>query len=140
MDFVFPRLGNGYALGVACMGGSVVFTMIDKLIDRYILDEKGKPVQEPDLMKWGAWMQNSDKRIVARTELTTPKGTVRISTVFLALDHSFSGGIPVLWETMIFGSKLKSLQHYQERYLSVEQAKAGHEVAVNFAKTVLNIK
>jgi hypothetical protein len=54
-------------------------------------------------------------------------GDARVSTVFLALDHSFGGGTPLLWETMIFGGKH---DQFQERYSSEAQARAGHRRAV----------
>ncbi len=99
---------------------------------RYILDKNGKPVPEPDLMKWAKWLERSN-RILART----PIGKVVVSTVFLGLDHSFFEKKPVLWETMIFGSKLKGLVDYQVRYTSRNSAIKGHEDAVKFAKNML---
>lgn len=53
---------------------------------------------------------------------TTMKG-VRISTVFLALDHSFGGGRPMLFETMVFGGQLND---EQERCSTYDEAKAMH--------------
>jgi hypothetical protein len=56
---------------------------------------------------------------------------VEISTVFLGLDHNFSGtGPPVLWETMIFGGLENQ---YQRRYDSEEAALEGHARAVKLA-------
>ena len=50
---------------------------------------------------------------------------VRVSTVFLGLDHSHSfDGPPVLWETMVFGGKYDG---EQERYSSFEAAQCGHQ-------------
>lgn len=73
--------------------------------DKYILNEEGNPVPEPDLMKWGAWMQNH-ARMVKRETI----GDSEVSTVFLGLDHAFGGEVPVLWETMVFGGKLDQEQ------------------------------
>lgn len=88
----------------------------------YSLDEHGEPV----------WIDRADtheafgdpRRLVAQQML----GDVRVSTVFLVLDHSSDDGDPVLWETMIFGGKHDG---YQERYTSRAAALAGHETAVN---------
>ncbi len=56
----------------------------------------------------------------------TPDG-VRVSTVFLSLDHSHSIGPPVLWETMIFGfPEDHKLDQYCTRYTSARAAKRGH--------------
>lgn len=55
---------------------------------------------------------------------------VRISTVFLGMDHSWSnkpGHEPVLWETMIFGGEY---DQYQERYTSHHDALEGHQKAL----------
>lgn len=86
---------------------------------RYILDDSGEPVEEPDLLKWARWFGNPDNRTVVQHSYDD----VRVSTVFLGLDHQFGDGPPVLWETMIFGG-----QHdgYCERYSSYEETVDGH--------------
>lgn len=52
---------------------------------------------------------------------------VRVSTVFLALDHGYGDEPPLLFETMIFGGEHDD---YQERYSTWEEAEAGHKRAV----------
>ena len=94
---------------------------------QYILDEKGNPVASSDLLLWGKWMQETKLRTVAKN--TTSRG-VRISTVFLGLDHSFGESEPVLWETMIFGGPH---DQYQERYTSLAAAVEGHNRATELA-------
>ena len=61
---------------------------------------------------------------------------VEVSTVFLAIDHNFSGkGSPLLFETMIFGSTFfRNSNEYQIRYSTWDEAKAGHERAVKYAE------
>lgn len=98
------------------------------LSERYILDEAGNPAPEPDLMKWAAWMENGG-RTLANDELS---GGVNVSTVFLGLDHRSEGGDPVLWETMIFGG---AHDQFQERYISRQDALAGHAKALELAKS-----
>lgn len=72
-------------------------------LTKYILDENGEPQPCDDVVRWGEWFEASCRngsRNIARSMV----GSVMVSTVFLALDHSFSdSGPPVLWETMIFG-------------------------------------
>lgn len=114
-------------------------------LNHYILkDEKIKKV---DLMTWAKWFESSPDRIVSRDVV----GYVRISTVFLGLDHNFgSKGKPILFETMMFSTKndgkplkehkqlkLEALRNYQVRYRTLKEAKAGHKYAVNFAKSIL---
>lgn len=56
-------------------------------------------------------------------------GPYRISTVFLALDHQYGDGPPLLYETMVFeGDGSKDLD--MERYTTLEQAQAGHAAMV----------
>jgi hypothetical protein len=98
---------------------------------QYILDDAGEPVPEPDILKWGRWMEGVE-RLLIRTELAP---NITVSTVFLGLDHGHGRGnnLPILWETMIFGGPHTD---YQERYTSREAALVGHEMAVALARGV----
>jgi hypothetical protein len=70
--------------------------------DLYILNEHGVPVREPDMYKWAEWYGKPDRLI--HQEWVEES---RISTVFLGIDHNWSGeGPPILWETMVFNGKL----------------------------------
>ena len=93
----------------------------------YILDER-VPVGVPDPLEWAKFFEEADRRRVAVTELP---GAVRVSTVFLGLDHNWSlEGPPILFETMIFGGPH---DEYQERYATWGEAEAGHARAVSLA-------
>jgi len=98
---------------------------------KYILNEKGGPVLEPDILKWAEWFENLDNRCVKNDLI----GGTHISTVFLGLDHSFGGSEPVLWETMIFNNK--KLVGWQDRYSSKEEALIGHQKAVDLVGETL---
>ena len=91
------------------------------MTDHYILED-GNPVPCDSLFKWARWMGRNDRHL-ARDIFSD----VRVSTVFLGLDHSFGGSVPILWETMIFGGEH---DQYQKRYSSKEEALAGHDEAV----------
>lgn len=92
---------------------------------QYILDERGEPVPEADLRKWGAWMETASRHVG-----DTRIGVTRVSTVFLGLDHSFGDEPgPVLWETIVFGGP-PGLDREQRRYRSAADARAGHEELV----------
>ena len=71
----------------------------------------------------------------AKSRILDEIGGVKVSTVFLGLDHRFSDsledGPPVLWETMIFGG---AHDEHQERYTSRADAIAGHARAVKMVK------
>lgn len=81
-----------------------------KTNDKYTLDTTGNPVAEPDLMKWAKWYEQRDVRRVADERFDAAGIEMRVSTVFLGIDHSFGDGPPVLWETMIFGGPLDQEQ------------------------------
>lgn len=112
---------------------------------KYILDETGNPVEEPDLMKWAAWFEKAERKI-ARSEFFQPAWKVwlskllkikrwepaRVSTVFLGLNHNYGEGEPVLFETMVFGGRYNE---QMERYEYLDKAKIGHEQWVSKVKT-----
>lgn len=93
---------------------------------RYTMDENGDVRPETDLIKWARSFERANRR-VAQTSV----GDVRVSTVFLGLDHSFGNGPPILFETMIFGG---AHDQYQERYTTRDEAMVGHDKAVTLAK------
>ena len=82
-----------------------------------------------DLMTWANWLEeNQGAGIVEKTELG---GGVRISTVFMGIDHSMGGESPLWFETMISGGPLDQSQW---RYNNWKQAEKGHRFAVAEAK------
>jgi hypothetical protein len=98
--------------------------MIDPTMNangRYILNALGEPQLCPDLVTWAQWYEVADRTL----ELTPINEHVRVSTVFLALDHNFTRtGQPLLWETLVFGGSFDGEQY---RYHTRQQAHVGHE-------------
>ena len=92
-------------------------------MDYYIL-EGTKHRKAKSIPEYLEWAKEANRRI-DYTELHD--GSIYVSTVFLGLDHSFDGGRPVLYETMIFGGEH---DEYQERYYTYQEAKEGHQRAV----------
>jgi len=90
--------------------------------EHYILDKDNKIVPT-DLMTWGRWLQNNDRKIA-----NTVVGDNTVSTVFLGLDHSFGVGPPLLFETMIFSTD--DDDEYQTRAETREQALEQHITAI----------
>ena len=84
---------------------------------RYILDGHN-PVEEPDLMTWGLWMEHADRRVAHTVQLE-----LSVSTVFLGLDHQYGDGPPLLFETMAF---FNGQSEDQDRYSTWEEAEKGH--------------
>lgn len=94
---------------------------------KYIL--KGQDVlEEPDLLVWAKWFETANRTVrkdTANVSLGgTPVGKVDVSTVFLGIDHAFGGGMPILFETMVFGGPL---DQECERCSTWEAAEKMHE-------------
>jgi hypothetical protein len=93
------------------------------MIDHYVLVGR-----TPILVDLLTWAQAFEKRFegetdywsVARTEINE---RCHVSTVFLGVDHSFGGPVPLLFESMVFGGPLDS---EQRRYHTYSQAEIGH--------------
>lgn len=86
----------------------------------YTLDGH-RPVAVENVIEWARWSATSDNR-VAIDEING----LKISTVFLGVDHNWGGGAPILFETMVFG-KSEEWNDYQERYYNWDAAEAGHK-------------
>ena len=96
----------------------------------YILE--GKTIKSVDnIIKWAKWFETANRHI----NFTEVTDKVRVSTVFLGIDHSFGSGIPILFETMIFGGEH---DQYQERYATYKEAEEGHVIAVELCRGNVN--
>ena len=76
-------------------------------------------------------LENRDYKRVASQFV----GTYWISTVWLGLDHSFYGGPPLIFETMVFANTPDDLSElgddvWCDRYTTEHQAVLGHYAAV----------
>lgn len=96
------------------------------MIDTYRLDGHKPVLCRNDEERAAAFSEN---RRVAYTEV----GDLRVSTVFLAIDHQHGGGSPLLFETMIFGNDHRGELEYQDRCSTWEEAEAQHKEAVAYA-------
>ena len=84
----------------------------------YILKD-GKPVAEPDTMKWAMWFEDSDAdRLVAQTQVDD----TLVSTVFLGI--AYFGNL--LYETRLFSGESTEVCG---RYATWEEAEEGHKAA-----------
>ena len=92
----------------------------------YKLDHNKQPVP-CSLEEWG--MMTREEKIVAKNWF----GEIQVSTVFLGIDHSTGGSLPILFETMIFGGECDG---YQERFETWDEAVKGHLEACQLADKV----
>lgn len=61
----------------------------------------------------------------------TEVGESRVSTVWLGMDHGYDEGLPVIFETMIFGGEH---DEFCQRYTAETEAFAGHNRVVEALK------
>lgn len=95
----------------------------------YVLDENKNPVVA-SLYRWAEWFEDINNRRVAHDTVDD----VRVSTVFLGLDHGFGlSEKPILFETMVFGGKHNDLQW---RYATWQEAVEGHKEALALVEGV----
>ncbi len=94
----------------------------------YILNKRNKPISKP-VLEAAKWLGNNPEKRIVKQEYI---GDIKVSTVFLGLDHGWNSSVPVLWETMIFGGEH---DQYQERYTSYEDAVEGHQKAIDLVNS-----
>jgi hypothetical protein len=97
----------------------------------YYLDKDDNivPVDNISNPEWLSFMKDFARRRLA-TDAVSDRVTV--STVFLGIDHGVPEGVPVLWETLIFGGPLNGKMR---RYSSREEALKGHKDMLDLART-----
>jgi len=84
-----------------------------------------------EMMDWAIWFEvatRTRERMVAQEDV----GTYYVSTVFLGLDHSFGGEVPLLFESMIFPDG-----NYCDRCGTWDEAIDMHETAVAHVQKLL---
>lgn len=102
----------------------------------YILEGR-IPVKINSLLEWAQWFETADRR-VAQDLFKVNNIEIRVSTVFLALDHNFFGGNPLLFETMVFGG---DLDQEMTRCSTWEQAEDMHKAMCEKVKrTFINVQ
>jgi hypothetical protein len=85
---------------------------------RFFILVDREPV-DVELGIWGWWFETADCHV-----RLSEQGDVRVSTVFLGLDHNFKNhGPPILFETMAF---IGDASAGYERYATWAEAEEGH--------------
>jgi len=98
----------------------------------FVLDKDRNVIPVDDVLTWVDFYNTHD-RIVAQDNI----GDVKVSTVFLGLDHGYgflTGEVepPIVFETMIFGGKHDL---YQNRCATWTEAEAMHAKALAMVKS-----
>ncbi len=83
------------------------------------------------MWEWALDLENKSNRVVKLDIL--PNG-MRVSTIWLGLDHSWGGGPPLIFETMVFDDKAseegRGEDFDSQRYSTREEALEGHRELV----------
>ena len=91
-------------------------------------------------MAWARWFEKERRE----WQIISEVDCYRISTVFLGLDHNYTGvGPPILWETMVFhqADKEDDLHQHMARCAGgFEQAEAMHIRMVEHVKEQLAVE
>jgi hypothetical protein len=85
-------------------------------------DKEGQPIK--DLVAWAKLLDDKEYSRVGLFE----RPWVKVSTVWLGLNHNWGKGDPLIFETMAFAPGM--VEVCQERYSTLAQAEAGHAKAV----------
>lgn len=94
----------------------------------YVLD--GRVARPVESMEQWAKAFEGDRHVAQDTV-----GEIRVSTVFLGIDHSFGDGPPLIFETMIFGGPH---DQHQTRCSTYGEAERQHQEALALARSGLN--
>jgi hypothetical protein len=95
-------------------------------VNQYYILNGQTPIPCIDVSTFSRWFENADRQVCVDII-----DGVRVSTVFLGLDHRWSEGPPLLFETMIFGGEH---DQYQNRYSTWAEAVEGHAKALALVK------
>lgn len=94
--------------------------------NHYIMREDGTFFPEPNLMKWGRWMEDMDRRRIACTKV----GPWYVDTVFLGINQGGTDEDPILFESAVF-CEGDGYRHTEIcRYRTLDDAKKGHEALI----------
>jgi hypothetical protein len=94
-------------------------------------DKQGNPID--DTIEWGNLRSDEEYSRIG----STVEGDYWVSTVWLGIDHSFLGGPPIIFETMVFKGNADSFDptdRYMERYSTLHEAQSGHARICNMVR------
>lgn len=99
----------------------------------FFFDMDGQPIGPH---QWEAIFYSAD-RIIAQEEI----GPYFISTVWLGIDHGGGeAGVPMIFETLIFGGEERALTDQLARYATRGEALEGHRLMVTLSLAELDLE
>ena len=108
-------------------------------------NKSGEPIS---MMAWAQLLNDRDYATVAYDEVGI---SVKVSTVWLGLDHSFFEGPPIIFETMVFTFRdepytMPSGHEYwwegveQYRYSTLAEAEVGHAKILEMVRVLEDVQ
>ena len=94
-----------------------------------IYDRQGRQITNDE---WAVLLREPDASRVALDVITIGEREFTVSTIWLGLDHGYDGKLAI-FETMVFADGSWS-DLYCDRYATEEDARAGHQEAVDLTK------
>ena len=99
-------------------------------------DPLGNPIT---LFEWCVCCESLERHVL-QDYFEDEGNEIRVSTVWMGLNHSWCGGLKI-FETMIFGIEdNEDLKDFQERYATLEESEKGHKRAVSMVTEYLENK
>lgn len=95
---------------------------------KYYLNED-KTYRPAELLEWAEQFENMNRHV--GNDVVCGK---HVSTVWLGLDHNHFGGVPLVFETMVFSEHDGNSDIYMERYSTWDEALEGHKKAIEWVK------
>ena len=89
--------------------------------------QDGVPVLCKDVLEWGRWLEKAHETMETRVAHDRVGGG-DLYTSFLAIDHNWGSGPPLLYETM-FHHGSSEWADFQWHYSTRTEAEAGHAKA-----------
>jgi len=104
----------------------------------YMRDGEDEIVETDNVIERGEWFENAERHVWITSMHWWDQACVKVSTVFLWLDHSFGEWPPLLFETMVFGDP--EYDGDMRRYATAQEARIWHTQACRFYEEKVNLR
>lgn len=98
------------------------------MLDDNCYDREGEPIT------YARWSRLFSDKSYCKVAVDDIGEGIMVSTVWLGLNHNFGDGVPLIFETMVFGGKLNTQMW---RYSTEDEARTGHQTACELVRLEL---
>lgn len=112
------------------------------------LDFYGRDGQPISFAAWAALFENRAYQTVVVDRVAYPNRNpdvpsaridIVVSTVWLGMDHSFGGPVPLIFETLVFAPEEFPLESEMLRYPTEDAARRGHADMLARVQSLVNV-